>query len=274
MKVWSSIAFLGLWAVAVPFCLAQTKPGSPPPLPLSKVQPVLDTAAEEGKFTFVVFTKGDSAAVRSMVQTVKDGVEARSKQATYIVADANAAGEQAIIEQFGVGRAPMPLTLAVAPNGAVTGIFPKAVQDEQLTASIVPPTMMRCMKLLQDQKLVFVCLTQEPSKKAATPAGVLSLQLDPNFKDRIEVISMTVTDTKEARFLEQMKIDPAQVKGPYAVLIAPPGVLIGHYGAQATPMEIAAAIHKAGKCCDDPNCKHNQAAPSTPSTTKTAVRRK
>jgi hypothetical protein len=272
MRITLSLALFGLLAGWASDCSAQSRPTAPPPLPVSQVQPVLDAAAEAGKFTFIVFSKSDTAASRAMLEVVKAGVAARSENSAWISADANAAGEQVLVEKLGIGRAPMPLTVAIAPNGAVTGIFPKTVKDEQLTACIVPPTMMRCMRSLQDQKLVFVCLTHEADEEAATPAGVQQLQLDPAFKDRVEVVSMLVDDPAEGRFIEQMKIEPKKVAGPYAVLIAPPGVLVGHYTAQATQAEIAAAIHKAGKCCDDPNCKHNQAASSPPPAPRTSAR--
>lgn len=274
MKTIVLSALLALLAGGISECIAQGKPLAPPALPQSKIQPVLDAAAKDGKFTYIVFTKSDSAAYRSMLTAIKDGVAARTETTTYVTADANSAGEQALVEKFGVGRAPMPLTVAVAPNGAVTGIFPKTITDEQLTAAIVPPTMMRCMKSLQDKKLVFVCLTRDAAVEADVPTGVQMLQLDPAFKDRIELVSMLADDPAETRFIEQMKLDATQVKGPYAVLIAPPGVLIGHYDAKATQSEIAAAIHKAGQCCDDPNCKHNQAAPKTPPAPRTASGRK
>jgi len=172
MKTIVLSALLALLAGGVSECFAQGKPLAPPALPQSKIQPVLDAAAKDGKFTYIVFTKGDSAAYRSMLTAIKDGVAARSETTNYIAADANAAGEQALVEKFGVGRAPMPLTVAVAPNGAVTGIFPKTINEEQMTAAIVPPTMMRCMKSLQDKKLVFVCLTRDASVEADIPAGV------------------------------------------------------------------------------------------------------
>jgi hypothetical protein len=185
-----------------------------------------------------------------MLKTVKEGVASRGGKATFTTADANSAGEQTLVEKFGVGRAPMPLTVAVAPNGAVTGVFAKAITDEQMAVAIVPPTMMRCMKSLQEQKIV--------------PAGVRMLQLDPDFKERVVLVSMLVDDPAESRFTQQMKLDTAKVKGPYAVLIAPPGVLIGHFDAKSTQTEIASAIHKAGQCCDDPNCKHGHATPKSP----------
>lgn len=272
MKTPVSFALLVLCVGWASECVAQSQT-APPPLPVSKVQPVLDAAAKDGKFTFVVFHKGDTPALRSMLNVVKEGATTRSGKSVHTVADANAAGEQALVEKLGIGRAPMPLTVAIAPNGAVTGIFPKAINDEQLTASIVPPTMMRCMKSLQDQKLVFVCMTTDPNEVAAVPQGVQALQLDPVFKGRVELVSMLASDPNESRFLDQMKVKPADVKGPYAILIAPPGVLVGHYGSQATVTEIGAAIHKAGQCCDDPNCKHNQAAPKTPPAPNTSAQR-
>jgi hypothetical protein len=42
------------------------------------------------------------------------------------------------------------------------------------------------------------------------------------------------------------------------VVLAPPGVLVGKFPASATSDQIGAALHAAGKCCNDPNCKHNQ----------------
>ena len=146
MRLLQTIALLGVLGTCTAHSSGQDKPGAPPPLPTSKVQAALDTSAKGDKFTFVVFAKGDSPAYQAMLQTVKEGVAARSKQATYIAADASAAAEQAMVEKIGVGRAPMPLTVAIAPNGAVTGIFPKTVTDQQMTDSIVAPTMMRCWK--------------------------------------------------------------------------------------------------------------------------------
>lgn len=262
MKTSHSVLLLAILAGMASDCLAQAQTAATPrSAASSKIQPVLISAAQKGQFTFIVFTKGDTPASREMLATVKQGVAARPDDTTYITAEVSAASERAHVERYGVGRAPMPLTVAVAPNGAVTGVFSKSIVDQQLTDSLVPPTMMRCMKSLQDKKLVFVCLTQTADETATVPAGVQSLQNDPEFKDRLEMVSMCVNDPQETRFIDQMKIQPDQVTGPYAVLIAPPGVLIGHYDSQAQAGDIAAALHKAGKCCDDPHCKHNHAAP-------------
>lgn len=222
----------------------------------SGTQAVLDQASRNGKFVFIIFHKEKSAAAERVIQLVKEGIQKRETKAVATTANASDPTERALVERFGVARAPLPMTVAVAPNGAVTGVFGKDIQEKDLDVAIVPPKMMQCMKHLQDQKLVFVCLSQ--SKQAIVPAGVKDLQNDPDFKDRLALVAMSANDSAESRFLAQMKVTSARITEPYAVLIAPPGVLVGHFDGASTKYDIAAAIHKAGKCCDDENCKHNQ----------------
>ena len=224
----------------------------------SKAQQVLDQSAEDGKFTLIVFYKEDTAAVRTMFQVAKDGVAKRKDKTAVTFVQVTDPAEKALVERFDVARAPMPMTMVVACNGAITGIFSRQLTDESLDAAIVTPTMTRCMKSLQEQKLVFVCM--QTTEKPLVPAAVKNMQTDPQFKDRIVMVSMQLNDPEETRFLSQMQIDAKQIKSVTAVLLAPPGVLIGKYDSFATKEQVAAALHKAGQCCDDPNCKHAHGA--------------
>jgi len=228
-----------------------------PPESATALHATLTESARSGTFTFIVFHRDTGEGTRTLYQQTRDGIAAHAGKATIASARVDDPAERALVEEYGIARAPMPMTVVVAPNGAVTGLFPRAVTKEQISAAIVPPTMMRCMKELQDQKLVFVCLTR--SDKVDVPQGVQAVRQYPQFKDRVSLVGMRLDDPAEARFYQQMKLNPDQVNGPHAVLIAPPGVLVGHYGAQATADQIAAAIHQAGKCCEDANCKHNSA---------------
>jgi hypothetical protein len=166
--------------------------------------------------------------------------------------------EKALVERFDVARAPMPMTMVVAANGAITGVFSRQLTDESLDAAIVTATMTRCMKSLQENKLVFVCV--QTTEQPLVPVAVKNMQADPQFKDRIALVSMQLNDPAETRFLSQMQIDAKQIKSVTAVLLAPPGLLIGKYDSFATKEQVAAALHKAGQCCDDPNCKHAHGA--------------
>ncbi len=233
----------------------------------SSLDVTLQQAQESGQFAFVVFYRDNTPPTQKMLNVVQQAVSANGEKATMTTASVATPEGQALAERFQVNRAPMPMTVAVAPNGAVTGLFSRKVAQANIDAAIVPPVMMECMKQLQNQKLVFVCLTQ--SEQAAVPAGVRALQLDPLFKDRMALVALNIRNTDEARLMQQLKVDAQQVQGPYAALIAPPGVLVGHFNSTSTAKQIAAAIHKAGKCCDDPNCQHaSSAQKSQPTSTR------
>lgn len=223
----------------------------------SKAQAALGRASEDGKFAFIVFYKEDTPTVRAMAEVVKAGVQKRDDKSAAVFVQVTNPAERALVERFEVSRTPMPLTLAVAPNGAVTGVFSKEISDEKIDEAIVTPTMTRCMKSLQENRLVFVCV--QTSEKAVVPAAVKEMQTDPQFKDRVTLVSMQLRDPEESRFLSQMQINPEKTPAVTAVLLAPPGVLIGKFDGTATAAQVAAALHKAGKCCDDPNCKHGHA---------------
>lgn len=232
----------------------------------SILQNALLSSAKEEKFTLIVFYKDQNESTRLMQQKANEAVSINSVKLTTVSAYVDSVSEKVMVDKFGISRAPMPMMVIVAPNGAVTGLYPRTVSDEQISSAIVTSTMMSCMKELQDKKLVFVCLSR--TEQVEIPQGVLALQQDPNFKDRVSLIPMRVEDPSEYRLYQQMKLDPTKVQGPYAVMIAPPGVLVGHFDQSATADQIAAAIHKSGKCCDDVNCKHNHAPQANSPTSK------
>lgn len=261
---------------AAPFAAAQQRPLTVATKPVatssvSRAATTLDAAAAEGKFTFIVFSKDESPALKAMTQTASSGIAKRADRATLTFARVNDPADAALVAKFDLARAPMPLTLAVAPNGAITGMFPRELKDENIDASLVTPTMTKCMKSLQENKLVFVCVQTTPT--GVIPAAVKELQSDAHFKDRISVSTMQVRDPNETMFVSQMQLDAKTVKGPMIVVLAPPGMLIGKYDANAvTKTQLALAISEAGKCCDDPNCVHNQAAKAQAQSSSTAAK--
>ncbi|MGE0769243.1 MAG: hypothetical protein AB7L90_22590 [Hyphomicrobiaceae bacterium] len=226
-----------------------------------QAQQVLTQSAEAQKYTFLLFYREDNPATRAMAETLKMGVAKRADRATLCYVSVTDPAEQAVVKRFGVSRAPLPFALAVAPNGAITGLFSQKLADANLDGAFVTPGMAQCMKSMQDKKLVLVCV--HASARATTPTAVKEFQSDPEFKDRVAVISVQAHDPTEAQFLKQMEIVPAKTSGSTIVFLAPPAVLVGKFTSTATKAEMAAALHKAGKCCDDPNCKHGHGPQAT-----------
>lgn len=247
---------LRLIVIALLFCGGSASAAKAQPAGPSQAQQVLESAADAQKYTFIVFYKDNGPATGAMAQAVKRAVEMRANRATLAFVNATDPAEKAIVKRFDVSRAPMPLTVAVAPNGAMTSLMPKKVSEDEIEKAFVSPVSAHCLKSMQDGRLVFVCVQSTP--QPSTPQGVSAFCADPQFKDRAVVIPIHSGNLAEADFLRQL-----EAEDPMTVFLAPPGVLVGKFGPEATKAQLAAALHKAGKCCDDENCKHNQAGKHT-----------
>lgn len=252
------------WAVAALLCgpavvpsLVQAQAPAADVAPSGGAQQAVAQAAAQGKFSFIVFYRDDNDLTRAMAQAVTAKASARPDFAVTTFVQITNPAEAAIVKQFDVARAPMPMTLVTAPNGAITGVFPQRVSDQQLDETFVTPAMSHCMKSMQEGKVVFLCVQTTP--QFLVPQGVAEFLADPQFKHRASAVPVQAADPAETELLKELElgVQPGQ---PNTVFFAPPGVLVGKFGPVSTKIEIAAALHKAGKCCDDPHCKHNHAA--------------
>ncbi len=207
------------------------------------------------KFTFILFWKENNAATQNMNAKLKAALAQKSDRAELTAVNISDAANQAIVERYKVGRAPMPLIMCVAANGAITGAIPDKVTDEAVDRLLVTPTMTQCMKALQENKLVLVHVKADDN--AVMPKGASEFAADPAFQPRTTMVSFRRDDPNEGRFLADMQID-SKTSGSLVALLAPPGVLVGKYADGVAKTQIAAELHAAGQCCNDPNCKHNK----------------
>ena len=208
------------------------------------------------KFNFILFWKDNNAPAQVFAEGLKSAVAKRAQRAEWSSVNVNDPANQAVVDRYQVGRAPMPLVLCIAPNGAITGSINRQFSEEAVDRLLVTPAMADVTKALQDKRIVVIHVKQEP--QSPLPFGALELLADPAFKERSTVVSVVIGDPGETRFLTDMQIKPTDVAGSMLVIFAPPGVVVGKFPATATEDQLAAALHAAGKCCNDPNCKHNQ----------------
>ncbi len=187
---------------------------------------------------------------------LRTSVTKRSQRAEWTSVNINDNANRAVVEQYHVERGPMPMVLCVAPNGAVTGGMARQITDEAIEHLLVTPAMAEVTKALQDKKIVVIHVQQ--NARQPLPAGAAEFLADPAFNARSNTVILLLGDKAESRFISEMEIKAGDVPDSMVVVLAPPGVLVGKFPAKATGAQIAAALHAAGKCCDDPNCKHNQ----------------
>jgi hypothetical protein len=217
----------------------------------------LAEAAAANQYAFVVFYKQNDAATQKVVKNLGQGVAAHQGGAKVVYVNVSNVAEKALVDKHKMARAPLPMTLAIAPNGAITGVFDHRLEAKHVGDAIVTSTTATCMKSLQEGKVVLLCV--HPATGGATPQGVAEFHADAEFKNRAALVSMRLDDTAEASFLKDLQIDAAKTTGTTVVFMAPPGVMVGKYNANVAKTKLAADLHAAGKCCDDPNCKHGKA---------------
>jgi hypothetical protein len=242
----------------------QTEVGATPRVATAPAVPVAGAAssiaapAQPLKFKFLLFWKENSANVQQITETLKAASVRRPGHMEWSSVNVADAANQLLVERYQVSRAPMPLVLCVASNGAITGAYVRQFNEAAVERAIVTPAMADVTKALQDKKIVLLHI--KPNAQSPLPFGAAEFAADPSFQARTTIVNLLATDPAETRFLTDMKVTAEDVRDPMLVVMAPPAVLVGKFAATTTKDQIAAQLHAAGKCCDDPNCTHNKGA--------------
>ena len=207
-------------------------------------------AADAKQYLFAFIYEQNDDATKAARKTFDAGVAKISPAPKSVAVDRSDPTEKEMVEQFKLEAAPMPLVLAIAPNGAVTaGLKAADLTEARLADAVVGPGMQQCLKGLQDRKLTFVCL-QNASTKAndAAMKGVNEFKADPQFADGVEVVKVDPSDPKEAKFLAQLKADP-KTKTASTTFLAPPGMIVAQVEGATSKTSLEASLKKAMSAC-------------------------
>ncbi len=223
----------------------------------------LERATAAGKYLLILFYRNDDDSTKAMKKVFANAAGKLASKANSVTINVADAAEKDIVTKFGVDRAPMPLALVVAPTGAVTGGFPGKVTEEQISGAFVSPALASCLTALQAGKLVLLCV-QNASTKSNDVAlkGVQAFKADARYAQFTEVVGLDPADAAEAKFLAQIKVDPAT---PVAVtaFMAPPGAVIARYnGATDKDVMIAALTAATSGGCGTGGCGPSGCGPT------------
>ena len=213
-------------------------------------------AAEAKQYLFAFIYEQNDDATKAARKTFDAGVAKITPAAKSVAVDRTDPTEKEIVEQFKLEAAPMPLVLAIAPNGAVTaGIKGPELTEARLASAVASTGMQQCLKSLQDRKLTFVCLQNANTKaNAAAMKGVNEFKADPQFAEDVEVIKVDPADPKEAKFLAQLKADP-KAKTANTTFLAPPGMIVAQVEGATSKATLEASLKKAmAACSGTPGC--------------------
>lgn len=211
-------------------------------------------AAKEKKYLFAVFFKEQNEQMTAMKKTVDAVVVKAPDRATSVLVRVTDPAEKDIVEKFGLDRAPSPLALAIAPNGAVMGGFPTKCSEADLLNAFGSPTTEKCMKSLQDGKLVFLCVQNDSTKSNSDAIkGVNEFKADARFGGATEIVMVDPANSADASFLGDLKIDP-KTQVAVTVFLAPPGSALAKFEGATDKDHLVDILQKASTGCGPGGC--------------------
>ena len=214
----------------------------------------MQEAAQAKQYLFVFFWKSKDDQTLTMSKILDAAAQKAGSRARSVSICVTDPSEKSIVEKFGVDRAPMPLVLAIAPNGAVTGGFPNKFTEEDLLNAFSSPCTERCMKALQEGKLVLLCVqNSKTNSNDEAINGVRQFKADERYAKYTEIIMLDPSEAAESAFLADLKIDPKESEAVTA-LLAPPGSVIAEFKGATGKDELIAALQKATTGCGPGGC--------------------
>ncbi len=207
-------------------------------------------AAEAKQYLFAFIYEQNDDATKAARKTFDAGVAKITPAPKTVAVDRSDPTEKDMVAQFKLEAAPMPLVLAIAPNGAVTaGIKGADLTESKLADAVGSTGMQQCLKSLQDRKLTFVCMQNASTKgNDAAMKGVNEFKADPQYAEDVEVVKVDPADPKEARFMAQLKANP-KAKTANTTFLAPPGMIIAQIEGGTTKAGLEASLKKAMASC-------------------------
>lgn len=233
--------------------------GSACAAPATKVSPAetaIQSAAKQNRYAIVTFYKKNDDASTKMLAEAKQLKAKYSNRANFVIADFDNAVHKEVISRYGADRAPMPLTLVIAPSGAVTAGYPTAINKTDISDAFVSAGMADVLKTLQDGKIAVICVQNSKTKlnkeSLSTAEG---LKYSAQFRDAMEIVKIDPADSSETKLIQTCKVD-ANTENAQLVIIVPPGRIIGMFDGTATIDSITTTIMKSmsGGTCGSGGC--------------------
>lgn len=232
----------------------------------------MEQAAKDKKYLFAFFWENDDDQTTAMRKVLEQAAAKVADRAQAVMVKITDPAEAGIVQEFGLDRAPMPLALAIAPNGAVTGGFPTTFKEDDLLDAFASPCLENCMGALQKGKLVFLCV-QNASTTSNDDAlkGVNEFKADAGYGSATEIVMLDPSDSAEAAFLGDLQIDP-KTSVAVTTLLVPPGSPIAQFEGATNKDQLVATLQKAGTCgpggcgpggCGPGGCSPQQPMPSS-----------
>ena len=243
---------VGLAATAaIIISVACSAPGAKAAAKKSPTETAIQAAAKQNRYAIVTFYKKNDAASTKMLTEAKKLQAKYSSRASFVSADVGNSIHQGIISRYGVNRSPVPLTLVIAPNGAVTAGYPNEIKQTDLSDAFVSSRMADVLKVLQSGKLAAICVQNSKTKhNQESLDAAKGLRSDKRLADLVGIVTVDPSDKAESKFMSLCKVD-ANSPNAQLVVIVPPGKIVGKFDGAISKDTVLASVMKS---CSSGSC--------------------
>ena len=222
----------------------------------------MEKAAADNKYLFAFFSTNNNDQTVAMKKVFDEATAKVADRALTVAVSLTDPAERGLVKKFELDRAPMPLVLAIAPNGAIMGGFPTKFEVNDLLNAFGSPCTEKCMKSLQDGKLVLLCVQNSAtSSNAEALQGVNEFKADEKYAAATEIVMLDPTDAAETSFLGDLKIDP-KITVATTAFLAPPGSVITEVEGPTTKEVLVTALQQANTGCGPGGCGPSGCGPA------------
>ena len=214
-------------------------------------------AARHNRYVFITFYKQNDGASARMLAAVSTMQGKLAGRADFVNVDVNDPANRQVVTRFSADRSPIPLTIVVAPNGAVTAGFPREINANANFSNVfVSQGQAAVLKVMQERRLAVVCLQNANTRyNRECMATANALKKDQRIGSAVTIVKIDPADQAEAKFLRQCNI---KLNSPNAQLVvfAPPGRVIGTFDGGAPQNTVIATLLQSlrGGCCSGGQC--------------------
>ena len=213
-------------------------------------QEELKTAGRESKYALLFITDEKSDGSKAMQANLQESI--RNSPTQFGIIKVNAQTEKYSLMKFlKIGALnKVPLTLVIAPNGAITGSFAGKVTPDALQAFVVPAKEADILLSMQRNEVVLLCLHKGVTGELDTVKSELRA-IGANYAGKVSVFYADITDQREAHLARRLPASNAKL----AVLaIAPSGNINATLeGQQINRQNLLKAVQSCGSGCSSCN---------------------
>jgi hypothetical protein len=216
----------------------------------------MDEASAAGRFLGIIFYETQDASLTGLSSSIATFNKSQAKKVSVYKALLSDPVNKEIAGKYGItSGGDLPILLVFAPNGAITGGYPKTITADQLKQSVsVSDLMLKTIKPLQENKVTLVALQNSTTKfNAESWAGVKEFANDANYIKLVTAIKADPAAAGSQEFIKQCQLI-APLSEATVVILLPPGRIGKVLSGKLTKADVLKALGSCATGCAPGAC--------------------